>query len=382
MKKNYDESIFYIGRFELPDKDATALRIVTNAKLISEIGYRIVLVGWTSRDKYSKRATFSTHFGFECWELSRPRKILEHLHYMFSTNEIERILDKYDDLRCVIMYNYPSPSFLRIQKYCQKRGVKVVSDITEWYGYGSKSLISESVKFLDTYFRMSILNKSVDGVIVISSFLEKYYFSSRNLILIPPLVDISDPKWKRQTNENILPVIIYSGSPSATKERLDLVVRSIINYNSLSIKVYLWIVGIDYLQFCRIYKSEIQKSNFENAGIIFFGRLGHIQSLNLLKRADYSIIPRDVNLTTSAGFPSKFSESISCQTPVISTRNSDIPFYLDKGVNGYMFKLNKLEDELDYLLKNRIRRTFNNTIFDYHNYKTKFDDFLKKLFSS
>ncbi len=38
-------TIIYIGGFELPDKNAAAQRVVSNAKLLREVGYDVVLVG-------------------------------------------------------------------------------------------------------------------------------------------------------------------------------------------------------------------------------------------------------------------------------------------------------------------------------------------------
>lgn len=40
---------------------------------------------------------------------------------------------------------------------------------------------------------MKVLNRLCDGIIVISSYLEKFY--KKNIIKIPPLVDLNNKKW-------------------------------------------------------------------------------------------------------------------------------------------------------------------------------------------
>ena len=40
MKK----TVLYIGGFQLPDKNAAALRVLGNAKILTELGYRVVFL--------------------------------------------------------------------------------------------------------------------------------------------------------------------------------------------------------------------------------------------------------------------------------------------------------------------------------------------------
>ena len=46
--------ILYIGRFELPDKEATANRVVANAKLLRDLGHEVVLAGWSTEVEFSE----------------------------------------------------------------------------------------------------------------------------------------------------------------------------------------------------------------------------------------------------------------------------------------------------------------------------------------
>ena len=39
-----EEVILYIGGFQLPDKNAAALRVMSNAKAFRELGYTVVFI--------------------------------------------------------------------------------------------------------------------------------------------------------------------------------------------------------------------------------------------------------------------------------------------------------------------------------------------------
>ena len=116
-----------------------------------------------------------------------------------------------------------------------------------------------------------------------------------------------------------------------------------------------------------------------NSRITFFGRLSHKESLEYVKRADYSLIIRDDNRLTKAGFPTKFTESISCGTAVISTDNSDLKKYIVNGNNGYIVSKESFTSDINYILDRNLTLIFDNTIFDYRNYISQTEKFIGKL---
>ena len=46
-------TILYVGNFELPDKNAAAHRVVNNAKIFRELGYRVALLGTVRGESFS-----------------------------------------------------------------------------------------------------------------------------------------------------------------------------------------------------------------------------------------------------------------------------------------------------------------------------------------
>ncbi len=62
-------------------------------------------------------------------------------------------------------------------------------DSTEWYDCKRFSVLKKIVKKIDTSYRMRFVQKRLDGIIVISSYLQNFYIKQKT-ILIPPLVDL------------------------------------------------------------------------------------------------------------------------------------------------------------------------------------------------
>ena len=79
----------------------------------------------------------------------------------------------------------------------------------------------------------------------------------------------------------------------------------------------------------------------------FLGKLQNVKALSLIKNSDFSIFFRKKNLVTTAGFPTKLSESIACGTPVITNDSSDLKEYIENGKNGFLVEI----DDMDYLFE-------------------------------
>ena len=79
-----------------------------------------------------------------------------------------------------------------------------------------------------------------------------------------------------------------------------------------------------------------------------------------------------------AGFPTKFSEAISCGTPVITNRSSNIEDYLINQ-NGYL--VDNLSCKAISHIINIASFTFetNSNLFDYRRYRSKMKLFFEKL---
>jgi glycosyltransferase involved in cell wall biosynthesis len=91
-----------------------------------------------------------------------------------------------------------------------------------------------------------------------------------------------------------------------------------------------------------VFKTDASEYSFAK----ILGCKPNTEALKIVKRSDFSIFLRDNNLVCTAGFPTKFSESIACGTPVLTNLSSDLGKYLIEGKNGYIMDISS-EDKLD-----------------------------------
>ncbi len=312
------KKILYIGGFEMPDKNAAAQRVLSIAKALKMAGYEISFYGVTGSNDFE-----GTVDGFYYESYPHPETTLAWFKYVLGKGIISYIKKKTPDY--VVLYNYPSIAQERVISYCKRHKIITIGDITEWYRSFSIP------KKIDTWYRMRVSNKHLDGIIAISRYLADYY-KGKVLIQLPPLVDKQDNKWnirplERKDNKIHL---VYIGTGSI-KDRLDKIIKGI--QQAGSEKYFLDVIGITETQFYEIYQQRLDKLSFS---VVFHGRLPHIEALRYLKSADFQIFFRDNIRVNNAGFPTKFVESMSAGIPVITNRISNIDDYIKNGVNSFM----------------------------------------------
>lgn len=364
------KKILYIGGFELPDKNAAAQRVIANARLLSDMEYEVSFIG-VSKDIESAP---SQVFDFKSTPVKYPSTIRQWFHQIFTFVDFDTIRSYSPDF--VILYNFPSVASLRILRKCHKLGIKVIHDLTEWEeanGWNSRDIIRK----MDIDFRMRYCMKKMDGVIAISRYLYDQYKDYTKCILVPPTVDLNNPKFNRgrileKTDDTIR--LVYAGSAglSPTKDRLDLIIKNLKNYPTLRLDI----IGLNEDQYAKIFnETEPIPEN-----VVFHGRLSHQDAVCAVGNADFQMLIRKNTRKNNAGFPTKFVESMSCCTPIIATKTSNICDYLQDGVNGFVvddtqtldnvFKriLTMSNDEIT-AMKNACRE-FDG--FDFRNYKNEF----------
>ncbi len=356
-------TVLYIGGFELPDKNAAAQRVVGIAKGLREIGYKVVFLN-SLKGRDNIGINKKKYFGFQCYEYGREKEF----DYLFSGKITKKFISKLNP-DIVVAYNYPGFSLEKIRRHCNKKGIKCYADVTEWYQANCGNIIYRLVKNLDSFYRMKIVQKRLDGVITISRFLFDYYSRAVKTVLVPPTVDITDKKWEKEKLDNSKKTIfVYAGSPSSQKEKIDYVVQSFrdMQGDNKIIKI----VGIDENQFREIYnwKKTIPSS------VKFMDRVNHEEAIKIVKDSDWAIIFRENNKVVKAGFPTKVVEAVTCGTAVIANPFSNILDYLDNTNSLIVNDESKLKDAIKKACKDK--KSFDNTIFDYRN----FLDEIKELF--
>ena len=379
------KNVLYIGGFDLPDRNAAAQRVVTNAKILRDLNYDVSLVGLT-RDK--SNLEYFNYEGFRCINLPYPQTIREWWRMLTSVKQYMRFYQK--DTQFVIAYNHPAMALKELYKYNKKHGIKTISDCTEWYEpQGSK--LFKLIKGWDINQRMCKVHPLLDGIITISRFLDDYYIAKgMKTLLLPPLVDKQERKWQNviePDDESIR--LLYAGSPAGTKDRIDVVINALAKIASKGKSFQLNIIGITENQYRDIYLHGEQK-NIPNF-VCFKGRLPHEDVIKQLRQADFQIFIRENHLANRAGFPTKFVETISAGTIVLTNASSNLKDYMLEGVNSYELDISNEDSLFNSLLtpislsKEEIRKQKGNidmATFDYRRYLDKAQYFFNSIYKN
>lgn len=324
----YKGTIVYIGNFEMPDKNAAAHRVLNVAKILSEIGYKVVFCGIDKSIKVN--SIKPEHFdGFESWPRTYPKNSREWFSSLTDFTFLHGLLDKYTELKFVFAYNLHALQLKALLGYCRKRNVKIIADLTEWYeNYFSLNPI-RFIKWVDTVSCMRFLYAKTDGIIVISKFLQRFYDEKKCCtVLLPPLVDLHEEKWKIKSSEqdNEIVQFVYTGVPGKFKDKVGIIIKC---FAELGIKQdYLFkIIGLTKEQFILDNPEYIEYLNCLAKRIVFAGRVSHVESIKSLKESDYCIFVRDSSRKNNAGFPTKFVECITSGIGIIVNRFSNLEDY-------------------------------------------------------
>lgn len=391
MRNN--KKALYVGGFELPDKNAAAQRVLANGKLFSRIGYDVSYIGVSNDNKNERFQNDIINidgFQFNSWKQNYPKSKKDWFYFITSINFVKTIIanELKNNIDIVVAYNYPALALWNLRKYCKKNKIKLIVDVTEWY-QPEGGVVFKIVKGLDSYVRMNFLHKKVDGVIAISSFLFEYYKNSSR-IQLPPLVDKKSGKWGEviHSRGNIRR-IVYVGSPgNGFKDRLDVVFLSLSRIKEEIGEFEFKIVGISKKEFLNGFGVNSFPNNLRSC-VVFEGRKSHKEAIETIKASDYSIFLRDKNLVNTAGFPTKFVESISCNTPVLTNASSNIEDFLENGELGFLIDTetsDALDSSLKYALNQDVERInymkqkcnlFNGFHFEF--YENEFQQFLFNL---
>lgn len=375
-------SILIIGNYEFPTGNASALLMLTYAKLYKELGYQINMIGCSrSCDGKHILDTKKIYEGFTGYNFNYARNAKEWLNYKKYYKEFLDVYKKINSkVKYIILYASPCVSLFNnlIIKFCKKNNIKVIVIIVDWMGYTGNNLVLKCVKKIDNWYRIKKLNKKADLIIAISEFLYNYYKEkNKNVILIPPINDIQIDY--NETKSKCIK-LIYMGQPFSDKkykisrekfkDRLDLIIEALSKNGADFVFDIYGLTKEDYLF------QVPEHENLITNKINFKGRVEHNLIMKNINKYDFSIFVRENTLSNQAGFPSKLSESISCGVPVITTNTSDITKYIKNGKNGFIIQnMENLNEELDKILKmekkkiEEIRRyTYKNNYFNYRNY--------------
>lgn len=365
----------------MPDKNAAAHRVLNNAKVFHELGYHVVFCG-VDHDISENAKSITKISSFDNIPSAYPKSNREWVKQLVDFSHIEKTFDLYSDVKYAIAYNMHAIPLAKLLRYCKYKNIKVVADATEWYDNKFSFNPVKLIKSIDTFIVMRHLQKKVDAMIAISTYLEKYYSKHvKNIVVVPPLVDLTESIWHVsdvKKEERI--EFVYSGVPGNGKEK-DKLGEIIEAFGSLDEKYdyQFTIVGLTEDQFVNFFPECKETFMRIRNHLSFKGRVSHQESIKALYKADYCIFIRNRSRKNMAGFPTKFVECCTSGINIIANDVSDIGKYFPKNENCYLLKnanvtsiLLTLKHVLSLDLSQLRQKKKNSQFFDYHNNLTPF----------
>lgn len=393
---DYRDAIVYVGNFDRPEMNAAGKRVYGNALILRDLGYKVVLVGKSKEDNPEKCYTSEicegiTYVSFPNIGMLRATKYITWFHNYLKRNRIHPI--------CYFRYGSPTLAIFdwQLLKSARKGNIPVVADVVDWLSADGGSFIFNIIKTVDTWLEKAWLNKKSDGIVVISRYLEKYYKKSvKHVTVIPPVVEKYQ---KPQYSGSDKTVLVYAGAPfrkgievkdvHKIKDRLDLTVQYVAEAVESGANLVFKIYGVTHDEYTTAFPKHKPIVESYGDNIQFFGRVPMKAVQEEVNRADFTILLREKTRATMAGFPTKVVESMSCGTPVITTSTTDLPLYINNGVNGFFVDIDNKENALRDLAlvyklssneKDALKENcFETKAFEYNVFKDQVKEFLKSL---
>lgn len=366
MTRAPNGAVIYVGGFELPDLNAAAQRVVANALIFRDLGYRVVLVGLTRRTG-APALGLAPGFdiaGLEAWEAPYPSGTGQWLHRIVSVEAVKSVaasVNVENPVRAIIAYNHPAVSQWRLLNYARSVGAKGIADVTEWYADERLTRLSAAVKNLDGRLRMNVVNWRMDGLITTSPFLSDHYRrSGLPMVELPTLMDQPPGAAEQATPDGLPKRLFFAGSgfnPATVarsreglKERLDLVVERLAGAARRGARFTLDAYGVTAGEYSAVRPDHADVVAELGDSLRFHGRRPRDEVRQALRRADYSIFLRSPSRVTLAGFPTKYGESIAFGTPVLTNPLPNVMRHHQEGRTGFLLDIEFEERSVEGLV--------------------------------
>lgn len=317
-----------------PEGDAGAVRQHALAKLLLDMNYDVLVIGYGSPTKGNINVYDGVRYiSFRENSVNKVKRICDRL--VFADKVFNYIKKNYSNLDLLVVVDLMPRGFKKMTKLKKQFGCTLVHDSVEWYSPEEFKKGRLDLAYLrKEYTNLKAINKSWN-VIAISKYLEDHFCKKANKVVrIPVIMDVKNIKFRSKVIDNSKIIFSYAGGPGK-KDYLKEIIDgfSILNEEELK-KIELNIIGVTKKQLvdiCNVNKESIIKLD---SCLKVHGRVNRNEAVNLIRNSDYSLLIRNENLRyAKAGFPTKIVESLACGTPPLCNYSSDLDVYLKDKYN-------------------------------------------------
>lgn len=398
--------VLIVGNFEFPDGNAAGKRVLGIGLIFKQLGFQPVFVGVdkTLPANHNIEETRREGYGMSAYCLSYPQGLFGWMNYQKPFENTLNVIQEIgkENIAAFVAYGNPCVSILmnKFRKWCRENDIFFIADCVDWIEFSEKGFVHNIIKFLDTNFQKRYVIARADAVIAISRYLYEFYSkTTRNVMLLPPVTDVrlnrdevlrSLEKYNLAGGSDRRKSFVYAGSPfwinpdstpDTFKDRLDRTVELFYKVFQKTDRFTFDIYGITKEEYLIVLPRHQKMLDEMVAHVIFHGNYAIKELERRIINADFSVLHRDDNLVTQAGFPTKVSESVSLGVPVITEKTSNIVDYIITGYNGILITPENEQESLLEIIKfdngQVLKMKMNciqDEIFDYRRFVTTFEE--------
>lgn len=387
--------VIYGDTFTYPDGEAATNRVNTYAKGFYENGINVHIICFadeygTIGDGISEEINFYHPFGqrerSRYFIIRRWQKIIKY----FKTISLVRSINKSDRIIAYICYTQVLTTLLFgifLAKYTR---TKIILERSE---HPLRNYQGSFFRKTRGNLKSDLETKLCDSIFCISQYLIDFYkkrgVNPKKLFLVPSTVDTA--RFRTSYGSPLaFQYILYCGSLNATKDGVDILIKSFARISENYPEINLVIIGKgDKSDDVIVFENLAAKLNVSTK-VFFLGYIPRTEIPAYLINAKILTLARPKSIVADAGFPSKVTEYLTTGIPIVVTEVGEVPVYLRDNENAFISKPDSVEafaDKLEFVLNNydfakevaNKGRELPDTIFNYKYQSIRIIEFIKSI---
>lgn len=261
-------------------------------------------------------------------------------------SQISHALEKYiqTEQPDLIISSSAYDRFPKILKVARRYKIPIILESCEKYDASNWRFGKLDYRYFQFHRCWNRFYPKVDGVIVISRFLDNFYKSCNlKTLRVPTILDIQNTESRLACTDMPQVTFCFAGTLGGGKDRLAEFILAMheVETNEKRTPI-LNIYGPSRQQVENQLGDKSKVLEALGNRVNFFGRISQEKVAAAVRASDFSLVLRPVRESSNAGFPTKLAESMAVGTPVIANLTGDVGLYVEDGHNGIICETESL----------------------------------------
>ena len=338
--------VMIIGEFPFPYGSAASNNLRGHCCALRKAGFTVGLLP-RSHDPGGEAENEKSYGGLPYWQIRNsppgPRYFRVIRAYLsLNDNRIDWLRRRgLAGVEAVIVYPGivgVSAFLLRLRRLCREHSIPILSYVVEWHDPRYFPERFRALTICDTGLQVRAVNRLMSGTICVSTHLCDFYTrKGQRAICIPPLLDLSEPKWKagpgcEQSDIGRRLRLLFCGTPD--RDRHDLMLQAVLKMRQDEHDVILEYLGSTRDQVAKFLGNGSDVLTSLGNGVHFHGRVPEDQVTRVMRSASFGVLLRDEARWSKSCFPSRVPEFSALGVPMLCNLSSDLGSYLKDGENA------------------------------------------------